>query len=180
MVSGQTNTELVTLLNRTGVQAIGLTGMDASFLKARRDGDDARGEVVSINTELLELFLQRKYVPVVSPVGFLDDGSTLPLEPDQVASELAVAAKASKLVYLVGVPGFVQDDELLGQLTTSTLRAKIEQGVFNKNLARKGRFAIAALERGVERVHVIDSRTPHSIIAEFFTDQGIGSLVTNG
>lgn len=68
----------------------------------------------------------------------------------------------------------------LGQITTSALKAKLEQGVFGKNLARKGRFAITALERGVERVHVIDSRTPHSIIAEFFTDQGIGSLVTNG
>jgi acetylglutamate kinase len=180
MLSGQTNTELVTLLNRTGVQAIGLSGMDASFLKARRVGEGLPGEVVSINTELLEMFLQRNYLPVVSPVGFLDDGSTLPLEPDQLASELAVAAKASKLVYLVGVPGFVEDDELLGQLTTSVLKEKLDRGVFNKNLGRKGRFAISALERGVERVHVIDSRTPHSIIAEFFTDQGIGSLVTNG
>jgi acetylglutamate kinase len=180
MLSGQTNTELVTLLNRTGVQAIGLSGMDASFLKGRRVGEGQPGEVVSINTELLEMFLQRNYVPVVSPVGFLDDGSTLPLEPDQVASELAVAARASKLVYLVGVPGFVENDVLLGQLTTSSLGERLARGAFNRNLTRKGACAIAALERGVERVHVIDARTPHSIIAEFFTDQGIGSLVTLG
>ena len=180
MVSGQTNTELVTLLNRTGVQAIGLSGMDASFLKGRRMGEGQPGEVVSVNKDLLEMFLQRNYVPVVSPVGFLDDGSTLPLEPDQVASEIAIAAGASKLVYLVGGPGFVENDELLGQINTTTLRQKVEKGVFNKNLARKAKWAIAALEGGVERVHVIDSRTPHSIIAEFFTDQGIGSLVTNG
>jgi acetylglutamate kinase len=180
MVSGQTNTELVTLLNRTGVQAIGLSGMDASFLKGKRMGEGLPGEVVAINTDVLDMFLQRSYVPVISPVGFLDDGSTLPLEPDQVASEIAVVANASKLVYLVGVPGFVEDDELLGQLTTSTLREKLAAGVFNRNLARKAQCAISALERGVERVHVIDSRTPHSIIAEFFTDQGIGSLVTNG
>jgi acetylglutamate kinase len=180
MVSGQTNTELVTLLNRTGVQAIGLSGMDASFLKGKRMGEGLPGEVVAINTDVLDMFLQRSYVPVISPVGFLDDGSTLPLEPDQVASEIAVVANASKLVYLVGVPGFVEDDELLGQLTTTTLREKLAAGVFNRNLARKAQCAISALERGVERVHVIDSRTPHSIIAEFFTDQGIGSLVTNG
>lgn len=179
VISGQTNTELVTLLNRTGTQAIGLSGMDASFMKGKRVGDGF-GEVVSVNKDLLEMFLQRNYVPVVSPVGFLDDGSTIPLEPDQVAAEIAVAAGASKLVFLVGVPGFVENDELLGQLTTSTLREKIEKGVFNRNLTRKGRQAISALERGVERVHVIDARTPHSIIAEFFTDQGIGSLVTNG
>ena len=119
-------------------------------------------------------------MPVVSPVGFLDDGTTVPLEPDQVASELAIAAKATKLVYLVGVPGFTEDDVLLNQLTTTVLAAKIAANTFKPNLARKGRFAIAALERGVERVHVIDSRTPHSIIAEFFTEQGIGSLVTLG
>ncbi len=180
MVSGQTNTELVTLLNRTGVQAIGLSGMDASFMKGRRMGEGLPGEVVSINSDLLEMFLQRNYVPVVSPVGFLDDGSTLPLEPDQVASEIARTAKASKLVFLVGGPGFVENDELLGQINTTTLRQKVEKGIFNKNLARKAKWAIAALEGGVERVHVIDARTPHSIIAEFFTDQGIGSLVTHG
>ncbi|MFT3710819.1 MAG: bifunctional glutamate N-acetyltransferase/amino-acid acetyltransferase ArgJ [Archangium sp.] len=180
MVSGQTNTELVTLLNRTGVQAIGLSGMDASFMKGRRMGEGMPGEVVSVNSDLLEMFLQRNYVPVVSPVGFLDDGSTIPLEPDQVASEIAVTGKASKLVYLVGGPGFTESDELLGQINTSTLREKSERGVFNRNLTRKAKWSIAALERGVERVHVIDARTPHSIIAEFFTDQGIGSLVTLG
>jgi acetylglutamate kinase len=180
MISGQTNTELVTLLNRTGVQAIGLSGMDASFMKGRRVGEGLPGEVVSVNVELLEMFMQRNYVPVVSPVGFLDDGSTLPLEPDQVASEIARAAKASKLVYLVGGPGFVQNDELLQQLSTTTLREKAEKGIFNRNLTRKAKWAIAAIEGGVERVHVIDARTPHSIIAEFFTDQGIGSLVTQG
>jgi acetylglutamate kinase len=180
MLSGQTNTELVTLLNRSGTQAIGLSGMDASLLKARRLGEGVPGEVVSVNRDLLELFLQRSYVPVVSPVGFLDDGSTLAIDPDQLASELAVAAAAAKLVYLVGVPGFTEDDELLGQLTVSTLKAKLERGVFNRNLTRKGQCAISALERGVDRVHVVDARTPHSIIAEFFTDQGVGSLVTHG
>ncbi len=179
VLNGQTNTELVTLLNRTGTQAIGISGLDASFLKAHRVRDE-RGEVTSINKDLLEMFLQRNYVPVISPVGFLEDGTTLSLEPDQVASEIAVAANAAKLVYLVGVPGFVQDDTLLSQLTTATLREKLEAKAFNGNLSRKAKCAISALERGVERVHVIDARTPHSIIAEFFTDQGIGSLVTHG
>ncbi len=179
VLSGQTNTELVTMLNRTGVQAIGLSGMDASFMKGRRV-EGQFGEVVAINSELLEMFLQRNYVPVVSPVGFLDDGSTIPLEPDQVAGEIAVAAKASKLVYLISRPGFVENDELLGQLTTTALREKKDKGVFNRNLTGKAVQAINALEKGVERVHVIDARTPHSIIAEFFTDQGIGSLVTLG
>jgi acetylglutamate kinase len=183
MLSGQTNAALVTLLNRTGTNAIGLSGMDASFLKARRlEGgpDNVRGEVTTINKDLLELFLQRSYLPVVSPVGLTEDGTAVPLEADHLAAELAVAAGASKLVYLVGSPGFMQDDELLGQLTSSVLRAKLDEERFNRNLSRKGRSAIAALERGVERVHVIDARTPHSIIAEFFTDQGIGSLVTHG
>jgi acetylglutamate kinase len=180
VLNGQTNLELVTQLNRTGTQAIGLSGLDASFLRAQRSIDGGRAEVKAINKELLEMFLQRNYVPVISPVGFLDDGTTIPIDPDQVASEIAVAAQAAKLVYLVGAPGFVEDDELLGQLTTGQLREKLEHKGFGRNLNRKAQCAITALERGVERVHVIDARTPHSIIAEFFTDQGIGSLVTQG
>lgn len=180
MLSGQTNTELVTQLNRSGTRAIGLSGMDAAFLKARRLGEDVPGEVVSINGELIEMFLQRGYVPVVAPVGFLDDGSTVALEADRLASELAVTAAAAKLVYLVGAQGFTEHDELLGALTSSELRACLERGAFSGNLARKASCAISALERGVERVHLVDARTPHSIIAEFFTDQGVGSLVTHG
>jgi acetylglutamate kinase len=179
MLSGQTNIELVTLLNRAGVQAIGLSGMDASFLRGKRMGEGF-GEVVSVNTDLLELFCSRNYVPVVSPVGFLEDGSTIPLEPDQVASEIAVASQAKKLVYLVGLPGFVEADELLNQLDSSVLLEKLQRGVFSKNMSRKAKWSIYAVENGVERVHVIDARTPHSIIAEFFTDSGIGSLVTRG
>ena len=93
---------------------------------------------------------------------------------------MAVAAQANKLLFMVGVQGFVANDELLPQLTTTQLAEKLEAGVLSDNLARKARNAISALTRGVERVHLIDSRTPHAIIAEFFTDQGIGSLVLNG
>ncbi len=184
MLNGLTNMDLVTHLNRNGTHAIGLSGMDASFLKARRTDEGTpdlpMGEITSINKELLELFLSKSYVPVVSPVGLTEDGSTVALDPDRVAAEIAVAAQAFKLVYLAGVPGFMEEDELLAQLTSSTLKAKVEKGIFSVNMSRKGRCAVYALEHGIDRVHLLDARTPHSIIAEFFTDQGIGSLVTHG
>jgi acetylglutamate kinase len=113
-------------------------------------------------------------------VGITDDGTTIALGADQVAAEVAVAVKASKLVFLAGVPGFMAEDELLAQVSTSQLEALLSSGVLSANLARKAKNALSAIARGVERVHVIDARTPHSIIAEFFTDQGIGSLVTHG
>ncbi len=184
VLNGQTNTELVALLNRNGTAAIGLSGMDASFLKARRVGEPGaevpRGELLAVNTDVLEMFLSRNYVPVISPVGFTEDGSTVALEDDALAAEIAVAAKASKLVYLAGAPGFLEADVLLPQIHTSVLEQKVAAGVLNANLTRKAQCALSAISRGVERVHVIDARTPHSIIAEFFTDQGIGSLVTQG
>jgi acetylglutamate kinase len=184
ILNGQTNTDLVTLLNRNGTSAIGVSGMDASFLKARRSADGTLdvplGEVTQVNADVLEMFLSRSYVPVVSPVGITDDGTTIALGADQVAAEVAVAVKASKLVFLAGVPGFMAEDELLAQVSTSQLEALLASGVLSANLARKAKNALSAIARGVERVHVIDARTPHSIIAEFFTDQGIGSLVTHG
>ena len=184
IINGQTNTELVTLLNRNGTSAIGVSGMDALFLKARRaEGgtpDFPIGEVTQVNRDVLEMFLSRSYVPVVSPVGITEDGTTLALDADQVAAEVAVAAQAFKLVFLAGVPGFVANDELLAQLTTTQLQELLGKHVLSRNLERKATNAITALTRGVERVHVIDGRTPHSIIAEFFTYQGIGSLVTHG
>ncbi len=179
MISGQTNLELVTLLNRSGVQAIGLAGMDASFLKGTRPTEGRSGTVVSVNGDVLEMFLQRHYVPVVAAVGIVDDGGTTLLDSDQTAAQIAGAIKAEKLVFLAGVPGFTENDELLVKVSTHRLRELLDAGAFGANMARKARSALQALDAGVSQVHLIDARSPHSIMAEFFTDQGIGSLVAN-
>jgi len=93
---------------------------------------------------------------------------------------MPAALNASKLVYLTGRPGLVENDELLRQLSSAQLQTKLVTAGFTENLQGKSLGALKALKKGVERVHVIDARVPHSLIAELFTDEGVGTLVTLG
>jgi acetylglutamate kinase len=184
VLSGSINSELVTLLNREGGHAVGVSGKDGALLKARKlsaqDGRDLGqvGEVTAVNTAFLDMLLQQGYVPVISPIGIGDDGQSYNINADQVASEVAVAIGASKLIYLTDVPGIMEDDALVTELNAKELAARLEGGSVSGGMKAKVRAILRALDRGVQRVHVIDGRTPHSVIAELFTDRGVGTLVT--
>ena len=189
VLTGSVNAELVTLLNREGGHAIGVSGKDGALLRARRapspgsgtGGRDAglMGEVTQVNGKLLELLLAQGYVPVISPVGLGEDGHTYDLSADAVAAEIASVLGASKLLFLTDVPGMLDEaGELVSEVGAATLRARLEAGSLAEPLAHKARAALRALQAGVERVHVVDGRTPHSVIAELFTDRGVGTLVT--
>ncbi len=185
LVTGATNAGLVSLIHRNGATAVGISGHDGALLEAKtnpvRDDGLALGEIVRVNSQLIEMFLCKGYVPVIAPLGMGKDGTRVPLDADCVASEVAVALKAAKLVYLTGRQGITDNDELLRQQTTSQLEAKLlGTGGFTPNIIGKSRGALHALSNGVDQVHVIDARLPHSLIAELFTDDGVGTLVTRG
>jgi acetylglutamate kinase len=184
LVTGSTNLDLVTLLNRNGSAAIGVSGQDGGLLRGKKGvspkGEFCVGEVTQVNAEMLEMFLAKGYVPVIAPVGLNEAGESVPLDADQVAAMIAKSLNASKLVYLTGSTGLMVDDALVPQLPTTQLEAKLKAGAFEGNLLAKAKAALWAANAGVDRVHVIDARTPHSIIAELFTDQGVGTLVTVG
>jgi acetylglutamate kinase len=183
VLNGSTNSELVAMLNRNGGHAVGVSGKDGAFLRAGPNDGSAPpgfGTLLKVDTSFLRMLLSKGYVPVISPVGIGEDGATLPLDADRVAAEIAVSLNANKLVYLTGKPGIVEKDELLAQLTSTTLEARLGKNVLDAHTERKARCILRALSGGVERVHVIDARSPHSIIAELFTDQGVGTLVTRG
>jgi acetylglutamate kinase len=184
VISGSVNSELVTLLNNMGDRAVGLSGKDGALLRARRiPGDDGRskehvGEVTRVNHEFLEMLLGQGYVPVISPMGLGEDGQTYDLGSDAVASEVASALKAHKLIYLHDAPGILRGEELISELTSAELEGHLEAGAFKGSMRTRASLALKALSSGVERVHVIDGRVPHSLIAELFTDKGVGTLVT--
>ncbi len=185
LVNASTNAGLVSLIHRNGATAVGISGHDGALLKATpapTPGPDgfALGTITEVKTELLEMFLGKGYVPVIAPVGMAQDGSQVPLYGDAVAAEVAAALGANKLVYLTGRAGITEKDELVRQISSSQLEAKLGTGVFTANIEGKSRGALTALQKGVERVHVIDARVPHSLIAELFTDEGVGTLVTHG
>jgi acetylglutamate kinase len=183
VLTGRINTELVSLLNQSTANAVGVSGKDAGLLRARKlMGEGGRdlgmvGEVTAVNHELLEVLLEKKYVPVVSPVGLGEDGEGYNINADAAAAEIAIALKAEKLIYLTDVPGILENGELVSEITASQLQKKIEGGVIKGGMVAKAKSVLRAIEGGVAMVHILDGRTPHSVIAELFTDKGVGTLV---
>jgi acetylglutamate kinase len=160
---------LVALLNMDGGHAIGVSGKDGGMIRARRVTEKA-GEITSVDPAMLEMFLGQGYVPVIAALALGDDGASYAVDADAVAGELAVALRAPKLIYLTDAAGIVEAGELIPDLSAAVLEQKLD--------TQLSRAIIKASRGGVGRVHVIDGRTPHSVIAELFTDRGVGTLVT--
>jgi acetylglutamate kinase len=183
VLTGRINTELVSLLNQSSAHAVGVSGKDAGLLRARKlVGEGGRdlgmvGEVTHVNTELLEVLLGKKYVPVVSPVGLGEDGEGYNINADAAAAEIAIALHAEKLIYLTDVPGILENGELVSEIGAGELSRKIAAGVIKGGMVAKAKSVLRAIEGGVASVHILDGRTPHSVIAELFTDRGVGTLV---
>ena len=169
--------DLVTLLNRHGNHAVGISGKDGALLRVR---NSPLGQSLSVNTAFLELLLQQSYVPVISPIGMGDDGQSHDVDADTAAAQIARALGVEKLVYLADTPGIVEAGELLPELSSDELRQRLDAGSLPNGSAVRARAILEALEGPVEQVHVVDGRTPHSIIAELFTDRGVGTLVKRG
>jgi acetylglutamate kinase len=187
VLTGKVNQELVALLNARNAGAVGLSGKDGRLLRAKKaiheSGRDLGhvGEVVEVNREFLKMLLDGGYVPVISPIGLSDEGGSLSINADEVAAAIAVSLGAKKLIYLTDVPGILEsspDGALVRQLDTADLGRRVQAGAVTGGMKWKAQSILAALAGGVERVHVLDGRQPHTVIAELFTDRGVGSLVT--
>jgi acetylglutamate kinase len=158
---------VVSLLNLDGAHAIGISGKDGGMLRANKDG------ITSVSAGVIEMLLSQGYVPIVSPIALGDDGQSHVVDVDAASAELAIAVNAPKLIFLADAAGVTEQGELISELTAAELAAKV--GIVE---SRASTQAIArALAGGVGRVHVIDGRTPHALLAELFTDRGVGTLV---
>ena len=189
VLTGKVNQELVALLNARDARAVGLSGKDGRMIEGRRivheSGRDLGhvGEVVRVNREFLRMLIEPGYIPVISPIALGEDGTSLSINADDVAAQVAAALGAKKLIYLTDVPGLLEsapDGELVRQVTAADLVRRIEAGSIVNGMRIKAQCILRALEAGVERVHVLDGRQPHTVIAELFTDRGVGTLVTKG
>ena len=189
VLTGKVNQELVALLNARNAGAVGLSGKDGRLVRAEKihheSGRDLGhvGHVVEVNQQFLRMLLDGGYVPVISPIGLGEDGSSLSINADEVAAAVAVALGAKKLIYLTDVPGILEsapDGELVRQLTVPDLTRRVAAGAITDGMKWKAESILRALDGGVERVHVLDGRQPHTVIAELFTDRGVGSLVQKG
>lgn len=177
------NADLVGLLNRRGAHAIGLSGSDAALLRAKKlvrtDGQDLGqvGELVEVNRTFLESLLAQSYIPVITPIGIGPEGEVFNMNGDTVAAGVAKALGVEKLIYMTDAAGIVENGELVTDLTPTTLRQKLSSHIVQGGMALKATSILDALSGGVQAVHLIDGRTPHNVIAELFTDRGVGTIV---
>jgi len=189
VLTGKVNTEIVGLINTLGGRAIGLSGKDARLLQARKQAPRPGkpdlgfvGDIEAVDPAILETLLAGNYMPVISPVGLGADGASFNINADVAAAEIAVAAKAKKLIFLTDVPGILDEaGQRLSELKAPELAARAREGrTIKGGMAVKAAGILRALEGGVEAVHVVDGREPHSVVVELFTEKGVGSLITAG
>lgn len=195
VLGGSVNKGIVSSINRNGGKAIGVTGKDGQMIKARKltvnrftSGLDVPeivdighvGEVDQIDTEVLQVILQSNFIPVIAPIGVGDDGSTYNINADLVAGKLAEVVGAEKLMLLTNVAGLLdQDQQILTGLTTEQVDGLIADGTISGGMLPKIRCALDAVKSGVTSAHIIDGRVPHAVLLETFTDEGMGTLITN-
>lgn len=181
---GKINKEIVSLLNQFGGKAIGLGGKDGQLIIARKCKDKNLGlvgEIEQINSALIDLLEKEGFISVIAPVGASSKGETLNINADTAAAEIAGALKAEKLIFLTDVEGILEDfsdnKTLIPSLTIKQTENMLRQGEIQKGMIAKVEACQIALRKGVNKVHIISGKIPHSLLLEIFTDKGIGTQV---
>ena len=185
---GRINKEIVGLINLHGGRAVGLSGKDASLLRARKrlhrlpDGTTADiglvGEVEAVNPEPIRLLEENGFIPVIAPVGVGEGGETYNINADLVAGDVAAALFAEKLIHLTDVTGINgEDGRLVSTLTKRDAERLIKAGVIDGGMLPKVESSLRALTGGAQKAHIIDGRVPHAILLEVLTKSGIGTEI---
>lgn len=186
---GNTNKEIVSLLNQKGGKAIGLCGIDGNLIECEQykpvvDGVEKDigyvGKITKINSKVLDLIAKDEYIPVVAPIGIGSDGHSYNINADTVAGEIAAALCAEKLILLTDVEGVKMSKDsqkILYALTAEEVHDLIEKKVINGGMIPKVLGCLEAINKGVGRTHIIDGRIPHCILLEIFTYKGIGTMI---
>ncbi len=185
MVLGKVSKDLVRMVEELGVKAVGISGKDGNLLKVNKkyaDGQDIGyvGEVCGVDPKILYDLLDCDYLPIVAPIGMDENYDTYNINADEAASAIAKAVKADKLVYLTDIAGLYRDindpDSFIRRITIAEAEDLIDQGVIGGGMLPKLTNCTEAVRGGVHRVHILDGRVPHSMLLEFFTEKGIGTM----
>jgi acetylglutamate kinase len=189
---GKTNKEIVAGLNFHGAKAIGICGIDGRLIECERISEDEEGneldigfvgKIKRINTKVLEMLANDEYIPVVAPIGIGPEGESYNINADTVASEIAAALKAEKLMTLTDVEGVRITDEngeesIVSVLNEVEIKDLISRGIISGGMIPKVTGCLDTVKRGVGRAHIIDGRIPHCLLLEIFTNKGIGTMIT--
>ncbi|MBQ7479031.1 MAG: acetylglutamate kinase [Selenomonadaceae bacterium] len=194
VLDGKINSEIVNRLNQIGVRAVGLSGKDAGLIKAKKklatvyEGEEKKrvdigyvGKVVQVDITILKDLIAHGYIPVIAPIGVGEGGESYNINADYVASEIAGALEAEKLLLLTDIEGIYKDyndkSTFISSLHAEEARNYIKEGIISGGMIPKVEACLMALEKGAGKTHIIDGRLDHSIILEIFTSAGIGTQV---
>lgn len=186
VLGGLVNKNIVSLLNQVGGRAVGLTGKDSEFITASAMKLPGKpdvslgyvGDVESVNTDILDHLIDDDFIPVIAPIGTNAEGASFNINADLVASSVAVALNASRLLLLTNTPGILdKQGALLTGLTSSNIQSLIADGTLSGGMLPKVTCALEAIANGVPSVVIIDGRVEHAVLLELFTDQGAGTLI---
>ena len=193
---GSINTNIVSQICLHDAKCAGLSGKDNKLIQACKKIHKIKneetgeieeidlgfvGEIKKINPEILEMYTENDYIPVVSPIGIADDGTTLNLNADTVAGAIAGEMDAEKLIILTDVPGVLRDpndpSSLIQKIHIDEIPALIEEGIITGGMIPKIETCVEALNNGVKSAHILDGRIKHTLLLEIFTKEGIGTMI---
>jgi acetylglutamate kinase len=190
VLGGEVQQDIVMMINQFGGQAVGLTGKDGGLIKARKllmpDKDDPTkkidigfvGEISSINPAVVRALQDDAFIPVISPIGFGEDGRAYNINADLVAGKMAEILHAEKLVMMTNIPGVMNSKgELLTDLSAKEIDSLFADGTISGGMLPKISSALDAARSGVNSVHIIDGRIEHSLLLEILTEQAFGTMI---
>ena len=184
VLAGKVNKSLVTLLQKKGGHAVGLSGMDGGIIEAKMKDERLGyvGEITKIRTQPITDLLEKNYIPVISTVASDHEGNAYNINGDTAAAYIAGALGAERLIMMTDIDGILRDKDdpttLIPELTISQAHKLYEEGVISGGMIPKVDCCIEAIHKGVKNVIIMDGRVPHSILMEILTDEGAGTMVT--
>ena len=187
VLTGRVNKDIVSIINKAGGYAFGLTGKDASFIKARKISQEKNrkntdlgrvGEVVKVDPSLLLNLISDKFIPVISPIGVDSNGDSLNINADFVASEIAAVLKCEKLIFMTNTDGVIKKNKLIPNVSISEISKLIKNQIITGGMIPKIESAKLAIKKNVKSAHIINGTSPHSLLLEVFTEKGIGTAIT--
>ncbi len=193
VLGGLVNKEIVSLINRHGGRAVGLTGKDGDLIRARkmtltRNDPEAKapeiidighvGQVESIDPGVVNMLVQGDFIPVIAPIGVGEDGHSYNINADLVAGKMAEVLRAEKLMLLTNTAGVMdKQGAVLSGLSSREVDGLIADGTIYGGMLPKIRCALEAVQGGVRAAHIVDGRVAHAVLLELFTDEGVGTLI---
>ena len=190
VLGGQVNKDVVNLINQAGGRAVGLTGKDAAFIRAKKlllpNKDNPQevidlgmvGDITTIDPALIAHLQAAAFIPVIASIGVGEQGETYNINADVIAGKIAEALGAEKLVLLTNTPGVLdKDGKLITGVTPRQIDAMVADGTLSGGMLPKIASALEAAQNGVKSVHIIDGRVEHALLLEILTNQGVGTLI---